>query len=97
MRPRHFFCLALPIALLAACAVPPQATPPVTGTCNAEAASGHVGQTVDEALAERLRIASGSRSKRVLGPGDAATMDYRMDRLNILVDASRRLVELRCG
>ena len=96
MRARACLILALPIAL-AACALPPTAPAPVAGTCNADAGREFLGRTVDEALAERIRIAAGARSKRVLAPGDAATLDYRPDRLNILVDDARRLTGLRCG
>lgn len=34
---------------------------------------------------------------RVLGPGVRATMDYRPDRLNVVIDAERRIHRLYCG
>lgn len=34
---------------------------------------------------------------RVLGPGVRATMDYRPDRLNVVVDEERRIRRLYCG
>jgi hypothetical protein len=33
----------------------------------------------------------------VLRPGDAATMDFRPDRLNILLDDLNEISGLRCG
>jgi len=34
---------------------------------------------------------------RILGPNDAATMDYRPDRLNIMTDESGVIIEVKCG
>lgn len=34
---------------------------------------------------------------RVLGPGVHATMDFRPDRLNVVIDAQRRILRLYCG
>ena len=34
---------------------------------------------------------------RILGPNDAATMDFRADRLNILTDDAGIVIEVKCG
>ena len=34
---------------------------------------------------------------RIYGPGDAVTMDYRPERLNIVVDEDDTVVEVKCG
>lgn len=34
---------------------------------------------------------------RVLGPGVQATMDFRPDRLNVIIDGQRRILRLYCG
>lgn len=50
---------------------------------------------------ERMRPAIGrdaqARTSRVLRPGDAATMDFRPDRLNILLDDGGQIDGFRCG
>ena len=40
---------------------------------------------------------SGARTVRVIRPGDAVTMDYRQDRLNIELDADGKIVRFNCG
>lgn len=82
-------------------AMPPEATvdpaAPAAGACNADAVQSLVGQTSTDALVEQAQRDSGSASVRVLRPGDAATMDYREDRLNIELDDAGAIVSLRCG
>lgn len=94
---------ALPLAalpLLAACAA--QTTPPATdmpapGTqCNANAAQGLIGRPADQAAPEAQRL-SGARIVRRYRTGDAVTMDFRADRLNVETDAGGTIVKLSCG
>lgn len=80
----------------------PPAAEPVAGenavaACNAEAVQALVGQASSDAIVEQARNDSGSSSVRVLKPGDAATMDYRQDRLNIDLDDAGVIQALRCG
>lgn len=98
------------VALLGACATQPETTsgggtgagapaaaPAQEGQCNAEAVQGLVGQAHSETLsAEALRL-SGARTLRVIKPGMAVTMDYRMDRLNLELDDGGKVVAARCG
>lgn len=73
------------------------AQPEPIGECNADAAQALVGQEATDALVEQARVDSGSESVRVLAPGDAATMDFRPDRLNIDVNDVNVIQSLRCG
>ena len=87
---------------LAGCMTTPienDAPPPVMGEgeCDADAAQGLVGQMATAELgAEALRL-SGARTLRWIQPGQAVTMDYRTDRLNIKLDAENRVEEISCG
>ena len=66
-------------------------------TCKAEPARSLVGRLATSDLgAEALRL-TGARTIRWIRPGDAVTMDYREDRLNIDLDASGRVAAIRCG
>ena len=56
-----------------------------------------VGQPASEAVVAEAVAASGSKRVRVLAPGDAASMDYVTNRLNIMTDAQGLIVRLRCG
>jgi len=95
--------LAAGVALITiGCApVPPPAPEAVplqrAGSCEASKAQSLVGRQRSEALgAEALRL-TGARDLRWIRPGDMVTMDFREDRLNIHVDAQRRVTRLRCG
>lgn len=93
---------ALPAIVLAlsvgACATmaPPPANP-AAGPCNAEGARWAIGQAVNDDVVNRILRDTGSRDARVLGPGDAATMDYRPDRINVDVNDRGAITGLRCG
>lgn len=78
---------------------PPMSDPqPAVGqTCNADAASGQVGQAATEATVERARTAAGARTVRVIPPDHMVTMDFIESRLNIDVDANNVIVGVRCG
>ncbi|MEP9360541.1 I78 family peptidase inhibitor [Sphingomonas sp. KR3-1] len=93
--------LAIPAAAalltLGACA--PKAPPePIPGVeCNASKLGGLVGKTRSpETEAEALRL-SRARTSRWLGPDSAATMDFRPDRLNVILDAEGKIISARCG
>lgn len=71
---------------------------PDNSRCNAQAAQKFVGQPASDAIVEAARAAATpTGTVRVIAPGQAVTMDYRMDRLNIDVDNSRMIVKLYCG
>jgi len=56
-----------------------------------------VGQQATQRLGtEALRV-SNSRTIRWIRPGDAVTMDYRLDRLNIMLDSSNVVTSFNCG
>ncbi|WP_066092719.1 I78 family peptidase inhibitor [Xanthomonas massiliensis] len=74
--------------------------PPPAGHCEAAAVQGLVGQVLgedDDALAGQARQDAGASRVRVLHPGQPVTLEFDGDRLNIEVDAQRRIVSLRCG
>ena len=95
--------LILPLTILAlsiaACSTvpPPGAVEQVTGTCNAEAARWAIGRAATPDVVEDARLASQSHDVRVIEPGQAVTMDYRHDRLNIDVNERGAITGVRCG
>lgn len=66
-------------------------------TCNAEAVQALIGQEATAPVVEQAVKDSGSATSRVLKPGDAATMDFRPDRLDIATDDKGLIQSLRCG
>ncbi len=100
----------LPVSvLLVACAGSPDNVsapePPTVGqpsaelntTCDAEAVQYAIGAPFDETNVPTLQSESGAQQVRVLRPNSAATMDYREDRLNILLESNDMIEALRCG
>ncbi len=65
--------------------------------CDASKAQSLAGQPATADLATRAIRLAGARTVRWIRPGDAVTMDFREDRLNIELDERGRVKALRCG
>ncbi len=66
-------------------------------SCDAGKAQGLVGQAASGGLGSRALQLSGARTIRWIKPGQAVTMDYREDRLNVELDGKDRVTRVRCG
>lgn len=99
----HFpnaLALALSIALSACAGGPAASTPasaPPSGACNAEPAQFAVGRNTNAALEEEARTRAGTKTVRVLKPGQVVTMEFNADRLSLTVDAAGRVTHVSCG
>ncbi|MFC4728415.1 I78 family peptidase inhibitor [Coralloluteibacterium thermophilus] len=71
--------------------------PGLTQDCDADGARDLVGQAWNDGMQERARTAANARTVRVVRPDDAVTMDFRGDRLNVLLDADDRVTEVACN
>lgn len=82
-------------------APPPSSSisPPMAGTMQCDDSRGQtsVGQSATQAVVAKVIADTGSRSTRVIKPGDAVTADYREDRVNIHVNASNVITSVKCG
>ncbi|MCU0854831.1 MAG: I78 family peptidase inhibitor [Rhodobacteraceae bacterium] len=95
------FFLALPV-LLAACEVQGTDLPPIglpeaepvaeADTCGAARYASLVGQP--KAVVDRTTFPEGTR---VILPGTAVTMDFRAERLNVLIDGNAAVERVYCG
>lgn len=97
MKPIFFLLL---VAGCAASAPPPAALPTRDDPafrCAAEPALGLIGRDASNALADEALRLTGARTIRWIQPGQAVTMDYREDRLNIALDAFNRVERITCG
>lgn len=88
--------LVLPVALALAGCIEEERTPPdeaaAQDACGAEPLQDLVGQPFAADL-----LPGGDGTVRVIRPDTAVTMDHRPDRLNVLVDESGTITEIRCG
>ena len=80
--------------VVAAETAPEPGSPPA---CREAGASFALGQRYSDRLARRARRAAGAGVVRKLAPGQAYTMEYRADRLNLDVDRRGRIRAIRCG
>lgn len=95
---RHIPASLALLALLAACSsVDKPAAPHPDATCRAEAVPGLLGKLATAERVEMAREQTGAKSVRVLAPGDAATMDYNPQRLNIEIDEAELIQRISCG
>jgi len=92
-------------ALLAGCAGPQPApikpigasTAPVGGTCDAQAAQWALGKGGTARVLEQARVRAGARMVRALHVGQAVTLEFDAERLNLTLDASGKVVRATCG
>lgn len=82
--------------LVAACQSEPTANASQAGMCMRDAAAALVGKDrVTDAQAKQL---TGASMVRQLRPGDAATMDFRQERVTIETDPkTNKIVRASCG
>ena len=92
---------AVPILFAACAAVPPGEEAPrevgADGMCTTDRLQELVGQPATSELGAEAMRRSGARALRWIRPGDAVTMDYRTDRLNVRLDADNRVERFDCG
>ena len=81
---------SLVLVLLAGCAAP--VTPAVPDACGASGLAWLVGEP--ESLLAAMTF---EETTRFIGPGDAVTMDYSAERLNIVTGENGRVVRVFCG
>ncbi|WP_140909608.1 I78 family peptidase inhibitor [Cognatiluteimonas lumbrici] len=84
---------------VAACAsqMPPPPNVPIQTQCVAGAGAWAVGRAPTDEVVEQVRVDTRSNTVRVIHPGQAVTMDYRGDRVNIKVNERNAIVGVSCG
>lgn len=80
------------LLVLAGCVEPvPAPVQPDTDQCKASALQGLVGQP--KSVLQTMLLPAGTR---VIGPGDAVTMDFRPDRMNVEIGTDGRIAKIGC-
>lgn len=67
------------------------------GACHADRVAWAVGQPSTQEVMARVWKESGAGLIRPLAPGQAATRDYKPDRINIDIDAKNLITRVYCG
>ena len=97
MRRANLLTATLPFAIACATVPPDVEDPGASGPCDSSRLGDLVGRAPTQELGAEAMRRSGARSLRWIRPGDAVTMDYRPDRLNVRLDASHRVEGFSCG
>lgn len=71
--------------------------PPLQMQCDAERARWAIGREASADVVEEVRGATQSQHVRVIHPGQAVTMDFRPDRVNIHVNERNAITSVTCG
>ena len=89
------------LATLACTTVPAEEEPVNVGEtmtpCRSEELGDLIGRPATAELGAEAMRRSGARALRWIRPGDAVTMDYREDRLNVRLDGAGRVEGFACG
>lgn len=101
----HMFLTGCGLILtLAACAQSPGPigaipAPPANAAaqCDASKVVDVVGQLPAPALQQRARAAAGAELVRVLRHDQVVTLEFRAERLNLVLDATGRISGVNCG
>lgn len=80
-----------PALLLGACVAPPPPEKPDADACKASTYQGLVGQP--KTVLDTMMLPARSR---VIGPGDAITMDFSPQRLNVEIGKDDRIAKVAC-
>ncbi|MDN3712453.1 I78 family peptidase inhibitor [Paracoccus cavernae] len=91
MKPWMVLAPALALAACVQTDVPAVTPPAASDACGAAKLQGLIGQPA--AAVERMSFASGTR---ILRPNMPVTADYRVDRLNIEINASGKVEKVAC-
>jgi hypothetical protein len=70
---------------------------PASDECGADKLAGYLNQLPTSAAMAQIRVAAGHDRIRTIRPGDAVTMDFRPDRLNVEIGENGRIKRFRCG
>ncbi|MET3710023.1 hypothetical protein ABIC65_000703 [Sphingomonas trueperi] len=82
----------------AGCAPQKKAEPmPAMVECDANRVLDLKGKQRSPAIEADALARSGAKRVRWIEPGSAVTMDFRIDRLNLHVDAAGTITDARCG
>ena len=95
-RPSVALCTAASLAAATPPAAPP-APAELAGSCDDTQAQWIIGKTPTEKDVEQAKSDSKSDAMRSLKPGDAATMDFNPNRLNIILDEKGAVASVNCG
>jgi hypothetical protein len=78
-------------------APPPPTVDGEPDACGARHVQDRVGRDYSQALGEAIREESGAAALRVLRPGEAHTLEYRDDRINVRLDDQDAITDIVCG
>jgi hypothetical protein len=90
-------CAQAPTSEVALVQPQPVADPTSPSPCDAGKASGAIGQLPLAEVVEAARKAAGAEVARTLRQGQPITKEFRVGRLNLVLDAEGRIASANCS
>jgi len=90
-------CAQAPTSDAAAGPPPPVTYPTSPSHCDADKVTAAIGQLPQAEVVEAARIAAGAEVVRTLRQGQAITKEFRVGRLNLVLDADGRIASANCS
>lgn len=90
-------CAQAPLSGAAVAAPLPVADPASASHCDAGKAADAIGQLPRAEVVETARKAAGAEIVRTLRQGQPITKEFRVGRLNLVLDAEGRITSANCG
>jgi hypothetical protein len=84
-------------AMLGGCATPAPKPLPEDAKCDAAKGQFALNRNYTVELGASIQQSTGSRLMRVTRPGEAVTMDYRQDRVNVELNENNAITRISCG
>lgn len=97
MRPLIASLALLPLAACQIAQSDATATSPAPGTCNSAALDQFTGQSASAELGAQMLKASGARAIRWVPKGSVITMEFRADRVTVMLDGDNKVERANCG
>lgn len=73
------------------------AAPSPEARCDDKATQAFIGQPFNNETLARVRAATGAQDVRQLRPDSMVTKEFKLGRVNVVVDASQRVTRVYCG
>lgn len=90
-------CAQAPFSEAAAGPPQPVADPALPAHCDAAKVTAAIGQRPQAEVVEAARIAAGAEVVRTLRQGQPITKEFRVGRLNLVLDADGRIASANCS
>lgn len=85
--------IALALLPLAGCTIDVK----TNSNCVVENPQGYIGQLYSNRIADRIKDLSRAAHVRAIRPGEMVTMEFKANRVNVVLDENNKVTRIYCG